>query len=149
MRILKIEEVTDVIDIDLIVELEKNCFGEMAWSKELLISTIIGQFKHVYILKDNEKILGYLILQIILDEGEIERIGIHSDYRRQSFAKYLLIDVLKETAITDCYLEVNENNEPAKYLYHSCGFEIIGRRSGYYQDGNDAIMMKWKRNCNE
>lgn len=149
MRALKIEEATDCSLVESLYRLEHLCFGETAWSKDLLAVSLTSAVKHVYIIHEQQRMLGYMIIQIILDEGEIERIGIHPDFRRQSLGKHLLMNVLEQNTIADCFLEVNAMNVSAKKLYHSCGFEIIGCREKYYQDGNDALMMKWKRNFNE
>ena len=35
------------------------------------------------------------------------------------------------------FLEVDEDNEPARRLYRRAGFREVGRRPGYYQQGRD------------
>lgn len=40
-------------------------------------------------------------------------------------------------------LEVNVKNVVAIELYKSMGFEIVGKRSGYYANNEDAYIM-WK-----
>ena len=35
------------------------------------------------------------------------------------------------------FLEVDEDNEPARRLYQRAGFREVGRRPGYYQQGRD------------
>ena len=35
------------------------------------------------------------------------------------------------------FLEVDEDNEPARRLYRRAGFREVGRRAGYYQQGRD------------
>ena len=34
-----------------------------------------------------------------------------------------------------CFLEVNEANAAAVRLYRSLGFEVVGKRKGYYRAG--------------
>ena len=45
---------------------------------------------------------------------------------------------------TDALKSLCENlsNEPAIGLYRALGFEESGKRKGYYQDGEDAVLMK-------
>ena len=38
-------------------------------------------------------------------------------------------------------LEVRASNQPAMRLYASLGFEHVGLRKKYYQDGEDAVLM--------
>jgi ribosomal-protein-alanine N-acetyltransferase len=39
-------------------------------------------------------------------------------------------------------LEVRPSNAPARALYEAFGFEVVGRRRGYYADtGEDAILL--------
>ena len=48
---------------------------------------------------------------------------------------------------SELFLEVREDNEPAKYLYNRAGFVQVGRRADYYtaNDGNRraAITMRY------
>ena len=43
------------------------------------------------------------------------------------------------------FLEVKRSNFPALNIYLDSGFQEIGVRDGYYSDGEDAIVMKWRR----
>jgi [ribosomal protein S18]-alanine N-acetyltransferase len=42
---------------------------------------------------------------------------------------------------TKLFLEVAENNAPARGLYESFGFQVNGVRKGYYADGQNAVTM--------
>ena len=43
-------------------------------------------------------------------------------------------------------LEVGEQNQAALALYRSMGYVAVGRRAGYYRQGEeDAILMTWTR----
>lgn len=125
------------------------CFVDAPWNDSMIEAVIDSPFRHVFALSKNKAFVGYVIMQIISGEGEIERIGVHPLYRGNSFGKCLLLDVLKEQQLDTCFLEVSEYNQAARHLYSTCGFEEIGRRRAYYHDGADAIMMKWKRTTDE
>ena len=55
-----------------------------------------------------------------------------------------LIDDAEDDGITDITLEVRVSNRPAIALYEGFGFESAGIRRGYYQNGEDALIM-WRR----
>jgi len=38
------------------------------------------------------------------------------------------------------WLEVHENNEPARRLYENLGFQQVGQRARYYLDGGSAVL---------
>ncbi|MBC86210.1 MAG: hypothetical protein CL677_03435 [Bdellovibrionaceae bacterium] len=41
----------------------------------------------------------------------------------------------------ELWLEVHSENLPAKRFYELQGFEITGKRQGYYRDGGDALQL--------
>lgn len=146
---LKISEILDASELTAIAALEKTCFFHSPWNIGMLSAAMSSPYRHIFALSNEEAVVGYAIIQLIGDEGEIERIGITPHKRGQSFGKNLLVSILNIKQMKTCFLEVSKNNTVAYHLYQTCGFEEIGRRTMYYQDGSDAIMMKWKRTTNE
>ena len=49
---------------------------------------------------------------------------------------------LRAAGAARCHLEVRLDNAGALALYHALGFEICGRRQGYYRDGSDALVLR-------
>ncbi|MDO4281362.1 MAG: ribosomal protein S18-alanine N-acetyltransferase [Peptococcaceae bacterium] len=146
---MKIREALSA-DIVALVQLEQACFAGAAWGETAVEAVIQSTYRHAFVLENAAgRAVGYVILQVVLDEGEIERIGILPDHRGQGLGKYLLATVMERRQLARCFLEVRENNRDAKALYASLGFVTCGRRSGYYIDGTDAIMMRWERDNNE
>ena len=87
---------------------------------------------------------GFIVYRQTLDEAEIITIGVHPDARRTGIASAMLgiIDgELRKNGVKTIFLEVAENNRPARALYEQNGYVQIGVRPKYY-DGIDAIMMK-------
>jgi ribosomal-protein-alanine N-acetyltransferase len=58
----------------------------------------------------------------------------------------MLADLLAEAVrrgAREAFLEVRVDNEPARALYRSEGFDEVGRRRGYYDGGRvDAVTMR-------
>jgi ribosomal-protein-alanine N-acetyltransferase len=78
------------------------------------------------------------------DIGHLKDLAVRPDDRNQGVGRRLVTRVLVRMAAegaTVAKLEVRESNEAARSLYRSAGFEAARRLPGYYQDGEDAILM--------
>lgn len=87
---------------------------------------------------------GFIVYRHTLDEAEIITIGVAPSARRGGIAAAMLAIVendLRKLGVKKIFLEVAENNAPARKLYESNGYVQIGVRPKYY-DGIDAIMME-------
>lgn len=72
-------------------------------------------------------------------------IVVKKKYRRQGIGEKLLenlINMSKEMNFDSLNLEVNSKNRPALEMYKKFGFEQIGSRKKYYNNKDDAILMK-------
>jgi ribosomal-protein-alanine N-acetyltransferase len=78
------------------------------------------------------------------DELHITNLAVAPSKRRSGIAdrllEYALNDGLDKGAAW-CQLEVRKTNTAARALYRKHGFRDIGVRRGYYQDGEDAVVM--------
>lgn len=96
-------------------------------------------------LSSREYIIGFASLWLMLKEAHLTAIAVRSGYRHKGVGEGLLISAI-ELAVqlnTDVItLEVRLSNLTAQALYKKCGFEVMGRRPGYYSDnGEDALLM--------
>ena len=92
---------------------------------------------------DDGSVRGYVIYALICGEAEIYNIAVAPDYRRRGFGAALLDEALKSADAA--FLDVREGNAPAIALYEGRGFEKAGVRKKYYENGDDAFLMKWSR----
>lgn len=86
---------------------------------------------------------GFIVYRAITPEAELITIGVHPDARRGGIAATmieLMVRDLTARGVKRVFLEVAENNHPARALYEKHGFAVVGRRPKYY-DGIDAILM--------
>ena len=92
--------------------------------------------------------VGFALGQIAGDDMEVLAIGVRPDRRRQGIGRRLLQALAiaaRETGITGIVLEVAEANRPARALYESAGFQVVGRRRGYYRTTKgrfDAVVLR-------
>lgn len=91
---------------------------------------------------------GFILIRVVADEAEILTLAVRPFARRQGIAARLTRQaaaVALSQGATRLFLEVAEDNVPARALYAALGFEPAGRRRGYYArpDGPavDALML--------
>jgi [ribosomal protein S18]-alanine N-acetyltransferase len=154
VKILKTQFLTPS-QIPEILVLDQICWGSL-WTAEGYLREIDSPNSSLLTLnlfdsestkcKSKPKIVGIACLWAIADEAHITLLGIAPDYRRQGFGTLLLLALL-ENAIAQklgwATLEVNVNNFQAINLYKKFGFEIIGKRKGYYQSTGDDALILW------
>ena len=88
---------------------------------------------------------SFVVWRRIADEAEIISIGVAPIVRRTGTATALLQIVeydVKQNGVKTIFLEVDVQNTPAIELYKKQGYSIVGTRPHYYENGNDAIIMK-------
>ena len=91
------------------------------------------------------EIIGYVICEKVLDEGQITRVAVREKYRNKGFGKRILdfaVFEAKKNGMDFFTLEVRADNAAAIRLYEKCGFERVGLRRGYYDNPKcDALLM--------
>ena len=83
---------------------------------------------------------GFILSRLAGGEAEILSVAVTSARRGRGLARALLNLHLRRLAGLGAhavFLEVDEDNEPARRLYRRAGFREVGRRPGYYQQGRD------------
>jgi ribosomal-protein-alanine N-acetyltransferase len=98
---------------------------------------------------ENGKLLGYIVAEIKeradLRIGHLISIAVRRDKRRLGVGHELLASlnrVLIEKGCKELYLEVRVSNEGAKAFYQKMGFKQYRRTRKYYDDGEDALVMR-------
>ena len=131
--------------LDEVAELERICFSA-PWSRNMLaeeLDNLLSAF--LVALDDNDRVVGYAGLQVVLDEGYITNIAVRPECRKQGIAGKLLqvfLDFAQGNHLAFLTLEVRASNYDAIALYGSRGFRSTGRRKNYYEHPKeDAIIM--------
>jgi ribosomal-protein-alanine N-acetyltransferase len=132
-------------DIDNIMEIEKISFVD-PWSIKMFQEIIFSPTSRGFIMEHDKALVGYAVLYAVDVEAHIMNFAVNPAKRKQGLGRQLLSQVitfLKENDISECYLEVREENRDAQRLYKGFGFEVIGRRKKYYSEtGEDALVMQ-------
>ena len=128
-----------------IAALEKICFSD-PWSETSISSELNNPLSLWLVALDNDRVVGYVGSQTVLDGADMMNIAVDPAYRRQGVAAELierLVTALKSKGVICLALEVRASNAPAIALYDKLGFAIVGRRPNYYRHPKeDALIMR-------
>lgn len=102
-------------------------------------------------LDADEHPIGFTLSRRVLDEAELLLVAVMPRARGIGLGGALLGQALKDSRIRGCgrmFLEVRENNQTARNLYHTAGFFDVGRRPDYYLgcDGKRYSAITMQRN---
>jgi ribosomal-protein-alanine N-acetyltransferase len=78
-------------------------------------------------------------------DADIQTMVIKPEFQKKGYGKQLLdalLEKVHENNSKRVFLEVVAENKPAISLYLSRKFEQIAKRSNYYPDGSDAVIMQ-------
>lgn len=118
------------------------------WSYDVLEEELECDNSYVIVAKvDENTIIGFAGLKVILDEADIMNIVVKKDFRHNGIGSVLLenlINYSKDLNLKTITLEVNENNLSAIRLYDKFSFDKLGIRKNYYDGKSDAIIMSKK-----
>jgi ribosomal-protein-alanine N-acetyltransferase len=134
-------------DIPEVLEIENLSFST-PWSDTAFINEIHKPYSLTKVAVLEDKIIGYICVNNIVDEGHFLNLAVHPDFRRRGIAKTLAEKVLKELRENSCryiYLEVRVSNFEARKFYEHLGFRVMGMRKNYYTlPAEDAIVMAYE-----
>nr|WP_255618478.1 ribosomal protein S18-alanine N-acetyltransferase [Roseibaca sp. Y0-43] len=92
---------------------------------------------------------GFILLRCVLDEAEVLTFAVAPNAQGQGMGATLLakaIDQARARGVQRLFLEVAEDNTPARALYARAGFAQTGRRKGYYRRSHgpavDALLLE-------
>ena len=99
-------------------------------------------YAKVLLLKEDNKVIGYIYYSDIYERVEINQFEIDKNYRNKGNGN-LLLQAMSNKVHKDITLEVREDNTYAIKVYEKNGFIKTATRKGYY-NGVDGILMERK-----
>ena len=116
------------------------------WNYRNFLSSVAQQDDGWVMRNEAGKLIGYFILQEIVDEMHLLKIAVDENFHGRGYGRLLMdkaVEVARDAEMESVLLEVRSSNEPAGGLYKKTGFTSIGVRKGYYVDPKeDALVMR-------
>lgn len=139
---MKLEDLNEVLEIEVLA-------FSTPWSRNSFLYELLENERAFYLTAKNEygRVLGYVGMWIVFDEGHITNLATHPQYRRQGVARKLMNELIaasKERGVRYLTLEVRRTNNEAQELYQKLGFVHMGVRRKYYLDNNEDALIMWK-----
>lgn len=132
-----------------VAAIERECFSQ-PWSEDMLAQELYNDnASYILAVAEDGTVLGYAGLNVVLDEGSVERVAVKGKYRRMGVADALIDTFVRfgRAHLALITLEVRASNAAAIALYMKHGFAQVGRRKNYYAaEHEDAILMTLELN---
>lgn len=114
--------------------------ADEAWSAQIMAAqmSMPGVFGLI------EERGGMILARMAADEAEVLTVAVVPERRQQGLGGALVERAAMEArgrGARRIFLEVSTRNPAARALYLSLGFAQVGRRAGYYANGDDALVM--------
>jgi ribosomal-protein-alanine N-acetyltransferase len=135
-------------DVSRLAQLHGASFHR-GWGEGEFESMLTERNTLVHRLRIGRNTIGFAVSRMAADEAEILSIAVAESHRGRGLSRNLLLTHLGHLAgrgVRTVFLEVEENNQPARRLYDGAGFAVAGRRERYYREANgeqlNAVLMR-------
>lgn len=132
-------------DLDAVMAIEPYIYP-YPWTRGNFSDSLSSGYS-AWVLMANEKIIGYALVMMVLDEAHLLNLSVAKPYQKQGLGRLLLeymIQIARNKQAANMFLEVRPSNISAIALYENMGFNEMAIRRGYYPAANgreDAVLM--------
>lgn len=136
--------IMELSNLEAIAPILETDFDDF-WNYNVFKSELENGNSKYLVAKIEKEIVGFAGFIPVLDEADISNIVVRKDFRNQKIGSLLLeslIDFATSFNIKVLNLEVRKSNVSAIKLYEKFGFEVCGIRKHYYDNVEDAVLMK-------
>ena len=120
-------------DLDAVMAIEPHIYP-YPWSRGNFNDSLNSGYS-AWVLLEHEKIIGYALLMMVLDEAHLLNLSVAKSHQKQGLGRLLLehmIQIAKYHKAANLFLEVRPSNISAIALYENRGFNEMAIRRGYY-----------------
>jgi ribosomal-protein-alanine N-acetyltransferase len=133
-------------DLDAVLSIESASFSR-PWNRSHFLSELHSPHAFPLGAFSGAELLGYICPMQLLDEGQILDVAVAPDHRGKGIGRLLVctaLDQCRRRGAVVVSLEVRISNADAISLYRNIGFIESGRRKGYYENGEDALLLDYR-----
>jgi len=131
-------------DIPAVARLEADVFVD-PWPAHLYLQEVEQPLRYQRVVVNGSRaVVAYLFACWQVDELHILKVATHPLFEGRGLATALMEEARAEALRGNArglFLEVRPSNRRAVRLYQAIGYRVIGRRPGYYTNGEDALVM--------
>lgn len=128
-----------LVDLEQVMAIEVVAY-EHAWTGGIFRDCMhVGYCCWVY--QEQGRICSYYVMSVGAGEAHLLNLCVERDRQGQGLGRMMLghmTEVAMMHHAETLLLEVRPSNRAAIGLYHSCGFNEVGTRRGYYPTNSDA-----------
>jgi ribosomal-protein-alanine N-acetyltransferase len=134
----------DLLDV---LRIERASFAD-PWPYAAFESSL-DEVAFLVACEDQTDVLGYVVGSLVPNHGRgighVRDLAVRPESRGGGVGRLLLtrgLERLRRNGAATVKLEVRESNEAARALYRDVGFAPARRLPRYYDDGEDALVMR-------
>lgn len=131
-------------DLNALRHLEKICFPKDAWPLLDLVGVLTLPAVIRYKAVIDDRMIGFIAGDVRESEGVawIATLAVLPEARSRGIGRALLQACEAQLQVPRVKLNVRVSNQAAIGLYASAGYHRAGLWAGYYNDGEDALIME-------
>lgn len=137
---IKLEEIEEIVKIAKTSFLQTNNYSKRYFEKYYFHYP-----EGFIVVKNNNKIIGYLVLQLKDNSAKIISLAVSPSYQRRGVGSILLkhsLNELKKKKVDKIILHVRIKNKKAINFHQKFNFKVLKIIRNYYSNGEDAYLME-------
>jgi ribosomal-protein-alanine N-acetyltransferase len=125
---------------------------QWSWTTSRVAASLQKSDTIVVVARAPSGIAGFGIMRYGAEQAHLDLLGVGHDHRRAGLGRRL-VEWLEKPAlvagISTVFLEVREQNQPARAFYERLGYRQLARIDRYYQDRESAMRMARELQCRQ
>lgn len=130
--------------LNAVCQIEQSLFPH-PWSSASFLELANNETFLFYVAKEDSEVLGYFVCQLFPPEAELHNIAVLQEKQTRGIGSAMMAklkQILSDRLVTSIYLLVRANSASAVAFYQRHKFVEIGRRRAYYENKQDALVMR-------